>query len=182
MRLSRSVQLATILAVPWLGACQRADTGREAVPPETEAAAAITPPDTTAAALWAHLEQERYRETWTLWPGRGALYTGREPHGMLLTTYLNSQAVDALTSTARSMPPGAIVVKENYTPDSMLAAITVMYKVSGYNDAHSDWFFLKRLADGTVEAAGRVQGCQDCHRAQAGNDYIFTGSLSAGGN
>ena len=43
-------------------------------------------PDTTAAALWAYLESQQYRQRWSLWPGKGRLYTGSEPHGMLLTT------------------------------------------------------------------------------------------------
>lgn len=182
MRLSRSMQLAAFLAVPWLGACQAGEAGEESPPAETASVALSPPPDTTAAALWAHLQQERYQENWALWPGKGRLYAGREPHGMLLTTYLNALALDALTNKAGSLSPGAIVVKENYTPDSTLAAVTVMYKASGYDAAHNDWFFLKRLADGTVEASGRVQGCQNCHRARAVNDYIYTGSLSAAGN
>lgn len=144
-----------------------------------EAGAAVAMPDTTATALWAHLEGAGYTANWTLWPGKGQLYQGTEPHGMLLTTYLNELALDALTNKAGTMPAGAIVVKENYMPDSTLAAVTVMYKAAvGYNPEHSDWFFLKRLADGTVEASGRVAGCQGCHGGVAANDYLFTGSLS----
>ena len=97
---------------------------------------------------------------------------------MLLTTYVNELALDALTNKAGTMRAGAIVVKENYMPDSMLAAITIMYKVDGYNTDVGDWFFVKRLADGTVEAQGRVGGCQGCHAQRADNDYLFTGSLS----
>ena len=52
---------------------------------------------------------------------------------MLLTTYLNDVALQALSSGASRMAPGAIVVKENYMPDSTLAAVTTMFKVEGYN-------------------------------------------------
>jgi hypothetical protein len=140
-------------------------------------------PDTTGAALWAHLERSKYREAWALWPGKGRLYAGREPHGMLLTTYLNPVAQRALADRAGQMPPGAIIVKENYMPDSTLAAVTVMYKVRGYNAKHNDWFFTKHLPGGKLDAMngmaleGRVPGCQDCHGAQKTNDYIFTGAL-----
>ena len=76
------------------------------------------------------------------------------------------------------MPRGAILVKENYTPDSTLAAVTVMVKQSrGYNPDHNDWWFLKRNADGTIDAEGRGEGCQSCHGDAAANDYVFTGSL-----
>lgn len=147
---------------------ERADTGQ-----------AAAPPDTTAAALWAHMTAATYQESWQLWPGKGRLYQGQEPHGMLLTTYLNPAALNAVTSRAGSMPAGAIVVKENYMPDSTLAAVTVMYKARGYDPERNDWFYVKRLADGTVEAAGRVEGCQNCHGTRSANDYLFTGSLSA---
>lgn len=135
-------------------------------------------PDTTAEALWSYLQQVDYRNNWQMWPGKGELYEGQEPHGMLLTTYVNDAALRAVSGTAGSMPSGAIVVKENYMPDSTLAATTVMYKSSGYDAQHNDWFWLKRLADGTVEVSGRGQGCISCHGGQNTNDYIFTSSLS----
>jgi hypothetical protein len=135
-------------------------------------------PDTTGAAVWSYLEAADYRANWELWPGKGELYTGQEPHGALLTTYLNRAAHAALTGMAGSMPAGAIIVKENYMPDRTLAAITVMYKVEGYDSANNDWYWVKRLADGTIEVQGRGAGCIGCHSAQQGNDYIFTGSLS----
>ncbi len=138
-------------------------------------------PDTTGAALWSHLESVDYRANWELWPGKGELYQGQEPHGALLTTYLNSEAHEALTGMAASMPAGAIIVKENYMPDSTLAATTVMYKVDGYDPDNNNWFWLKRLADGTIEVEGRGTGCISCHSAQADNDYIYTGSLGGGG-
>jgi len=135
-------------------------------------------PDTTATSLWSHLEEADYTVNFHLWPDRGELYPGTEPHGMLLTTYLNDVAHDALSNKAGSMPEGAIVVKENYMPDSILAAVTVMYKVDDYNPDFGNWFFVKRLANGTVEASGRVPMCQACHSAQAANDYLFTGPLT----
>jgi hypothetical protein len=104
-------------------------------------------PDTMGAAVWSHLEAADYHANWELWPGKGKLYTGQEPHGALLTTYLNPAAHAALTVMAGSMPAGAIIVKENYMPDSTLAAITVMYKVEGYDPANNDWYWVKRLAE-----------------------------------
>ena len=135
-------------------------------------------PDTTGAALWAYLESSDYRASWELWPGKGELYVGQEPHGALLTTYLNPAAHAAVTGMAGSMPAGAIIVKENYMPDSTLAATTVMYKVEGYDPDHNDWYWVKRLADGTIEVEGRGAGCIACHGAQSANDFVFTGSLS----
>lgn len=138
----------------------------------------VPAPDTTAAGLWAHLQGSNYRESWATWPGKGELYEGQEPHGMLLTTYLNSLALDAVTNMAGSMPPGAVVVKENFAPDSTYAAATIMYKAAaGYDTTNNNWFWLKRTADGTIEAQGRVAGCIGCHGQQRANDFIFTGAL-----
>jgi hypothetical protein len=133
-------------------------------------------PDTTADAVWAHLQERQFASTWAMWPGKTSLYPGNEPHGMLLTTYVNSLGVDAITNGATAMPVGTIIVKENYRPDSTLAATTVMYKVAGYNAEHGDWFWMKRLANGEVEAAGRVATCQSCH-AQSTTDFIMTQTL-----
>ena len=136
-------------------------------------------PGTTASSVLSYLEETDYQESWELWPGLGEKYTGQEPHGMLLTTYLTPGAYDALTGKKGVMPNGAIIVKENYTPEGTFAANTVMYKKAGYNPEHNDWFWLKVLADGTVEKEGRVPGCQACHGLpdRKANDYIITGPL-----
>ena len=134
-------------------------------------------PDTTAASVLAYLDEVDYQESWELWPGLGEKYEGGDPHGMLLTTYLNPAAFDALDGKEGVMPDGAIIIKENYTPEGKLAASTIMYKKSGYNPAHNDWFWVKSLADGTVEKEGMVEGCQNCHGDVKENDYVWTGPL-----
>lgn len=139
--------------------------------PQTSAQAA---PDTTAASLWAHLQSADYR-SWPLYPGKGELYTGTEPHGMLLTTYVNPLAHDAITNGAVTMPAGAIIVKENYMQDSTYAAATVMHKVPGYNPQNGDWFWVKYDANGVAEeGAGRAAMCQQCHAAARDRDYLMT--------
>ncbi len=141
-------------------------------------------PDTTGASVWAHITESDYSNAWTLWPEKGELYTGQQPHGALLTTYLNDIALSALESDAGTMPEGAVIVKENYMPNSELAAVTVMVKVKGYNPSEGDWFYSKHLPDGSLDQmngmglAGRVPGCIGCHRAQASNDFVFTSNLS----
>ena len=148
----------------------------------TVASAASDMPEASGAALWEHLQSADYRANWELWPGKGEKYEGTEPHGMLLTTYLNDLAHDALTNAAGRMPADAIIVKENYMPDGTLAAITTMYKVEGYNSEAGDWHWVKFLPDGSIDMDGMAQGkvamCIGCHTGKADNDYVFTGSLS----
>jgi hypothetical protein len=46
--------------------------------------------------LWNYLTHVKYQESFALWPGKGKLYKGTEPHGMLLTTYVNKTALGAI--------------------------------------------------------------------------------------
>ena len=129
-------------------------------------------PETNSASLVAYLEDVDYQnnDEWKLFPGSTEKYEGLEPHGLLLTTYVNPAAFEAIEA-GETTPPGSILVKENYLPDGTFDANTVMYKVSGYNPGHNDWYWLKVLADGTVAKEGQVMGCQDCH--VDARDYIF---------
>ncbi len=187
---SRLFVFPLIAGMLFLAACggEKSETAESEEAGEMEEAhmeeAEMARPDTTGASVWAYLQEAEYQEHWQLWPEKGKLYTGQEPHGMLLTTYMNSAAYDALMSKAGVMPDGAIIVKENYMPDSTLAAVTVMYKVDGYNPDHNNWFFTKLHPDGTpfegpmgMAMEGRLGGCQNCHGAKKDNDYIFTGAL-----
>ncbi|MFP3941324.1 MAG: cytochrome P460 family protein [Thermoanaerobaculia bacterium] len=132
------------------------------------------PPD--AQALWQHLEEEDY-QSWPSYAGApDDLYEGQRPHGALLRTYANGPAA----ANPDDLPEGSIVVKENYTPQRELAAITVMQKSSGYDPANQDWFWVKYDPDGSVaqengtELAGKVQSCIGCHASAAGDDYVYT--------
>ncbi len=142
---------------------------------QTQAGTDLPPQiDTLAEALWSHLEEEAYRDNWSLWPGTSRLYAGTEPHGMLLTTYANQTAYDALMAGhVADLPPGSIIVKENWTPDSTFDAATVMYRVAGYNPDHQDWLFAKFDPQGNPDAFGRAPMCQACHQ-NAETGYIYT--------
>lgn len=161
------------------------------VSPEKEAprekkAEGITEEERIAMSLWEELDRKRYR-TWNMWPDKGAFYEGREPHGTLLTTYVNDVAFEAIENKEGKLPYGAIVVKENFKPDKTLVAITVMEKREGYNPEGNDWFWVKFDPNGKVASmeklgvtmilAGKVPGCLECHGKKSDNDFIFTGSL-----
>ncbi len=185
----RTALTAVVAAGPLLG-CQPTDA--PSVTPDAEQVEraqvrAAPSVDTTAEAIHAYLQSEDYRANWSIWPGLDPYYGGSAPHGRLLTTYVNDPAQQGLQAMedgeADDLPFGAIVVKENFMPDSSLAAVTVMYKHEGYNPSHNDWFWVKRLADGTVEASGRVETCIGCHADEGGSDhdYLRTAAEMAGG-
>lgn len=124
-------------------------------------------------AVYQYITQTQPYEKWPMWPGKQKLYPGTEPHGALLTTYVNEPALQALKKNA-PLPDGSIVVKENYTPQKKLAAVTVMYKKAGFNPKAGDYFWLKYGPDGKIESEGKVDGCINCHRSAQGNDFLFT--------
>ena len=134
-------------------------------------------PDTTGRSVWAYLLAERYKENWSLWPGKGEKFVGGEPHGALHTVYMNPIASVALKDKVGSMPNGAIIMKENYSSDSVLQNVTIMYKVDAFNPEHNDWFWGMVTAAGEVLREGKVEGCQSCHGARADNDYVLVGDL-----
>lgn len=142
-------------------------------------------PAKMASDLWNKIQGDKYRENWKLWPGKGKFYEGTEPHGMLLTTYVNEAAYNAVEKKEKELPDGSIVIKENYMPDKTLGAITVMQKIQGYNPEAGDWFWVKFLPDGNPEmaemdgksmpVAGKFPMCIACHQASTGGiRYIMT--------
>ena len=136
-------------------------------------------PAADAEKLHQYLTKDKPYTEWKLWPGKGKLYKGTEPHGALLTTYVNDVALKSIKDK-KGMKDGSIIVKENYMPDKMLAAVTVMYKVKGFNPEAGDWFWMKYAPDGKIEASGKtgmVDMCIGCHAKEKGNDYLFSGKV-----
>ena len=144
----------------------------EEKPSETQAVM----PGPDAAKLYEYIAKSKPYDQWKLWPGKGRLYKGGEPHGALLTTFVNNEAYFSIGKKAK-MDENAIIVKENYTGDKKLVALTVMYKIKGYSPSAGDWFWAKYDPFGKVLASGRVDACINCHGAKKDNDYIMTAKL-----
>ena len=146
-----------------------------------EAVGAQTTPGANGKELWDYITKDSNYTGWQFWPGKEALYKGTEPHGALLTTYVNTSALKAINDKAGVLPNGAIIVKENYKPDETMVAVTVMYKVAGYNPEAGNWFWAKYSPEGEVMNGGMAQGkvpmCIACHEGRRDNDYIITGDI-----
>jgi hypothetical protein len=124
--------------------------------------------------LWEFLQKEHYAKNWKMYPGTKAFYPGKEPHGALLTTYVNDVAYNGIKGKQKTMPDESIIVKKNYTADKKLAALTVMQKLrKGYNPQAGNWFWVKYLPDGKIAAAGKVEACISCHAKAKATDYLF---------
>ncbi len=121
-------------------------------------------------------EVKPYKE-WDLWPGTEKMYEGTEPHGVLLTTYVNKQALKGIEQgmLEQGMPDGSIIVKENYSADKELINVTSMYKRKGYNPEAGDWFWIVHTPDKEVDNAGKIGMCISCHSQMEHRDYLFIG-------
>jgi len=129
-----------------------------------------------AKVLWDSLQAKDYRQ-WAPLPRHSAdMYPGKSPHGAFLKLYGNRTAV----SHSRTLPYGSIIVKENFKPDKSLAAVTVMYRIKGFDPTHHDWYWVKYMPNGavakkgTMQAAGKVGTCIGCHAQAKGNDWTFS--------
>ena len=129
-----------------------------------------------AEKFFRYLTQDTPYTSWQLWPGKEKLYRGKEPHGALLTTYVNPVAYGSLTQRD-GMAFGSLIVVENYSPDKKLTDLTVRIKIKGYNPRAGDWHWFHYAPDGKVIAAGRVDRCIDCHGKMKEDDYIMTAPL-----
>lgn len=145
----------------------------ETIPAETQ----INLPGANAGALYEYITKMKPYAKWDLWPGKGNMYKGSQPHGEYLTTYINETALFGIRKKTGSLSEGTIIVKENYGPDKKFTALSVMYKIAGYNASAADWFWAKYDKDGKVLASGRAEACIKCHEKKRDNDYIFTGEL-----
>ncbi len=133
-------------------------------------------PAADAQALWTYIAETSPYTGWGTWPDesfKGYLPSGA-PHAKVVKIFVNDVGLNVASKFPGEMPEGTIIVKDNYKGESVdspgeLDAVTVMYKVKGYNPEGGDWFWAKYKPDGTADAAGKVAGCIGCHFGIAGN-------------
>ncbi len=155
-----------------LGFSVIANAIHEMIPSETQ----ISVPGPNAGKLYEYIVKYKPYTGWELWPKKGKFYEGTEPHGALLTTFVSDTAFHSIFEK-KGMFDGSIIVKENYTAGKKFVALTVMYKIEGYNPEAGDWFWAKYDPDGKVVASGKVDACINCHSKKKDNDYIFTSGV-----
>jgi len=129
------------------------------------------------AHLLMHITKTDPYVKWNLMPGTTRMRQGLEPHGALQNVYVNKLAMKAFKDKAGSLPDGAIIVKENYTPDGKLAAVTVMNKKKGYNPEAGDYLWLKYTPDMKIQAQGKADPCIKCHAKAKDNDWVVLAPL-----
>ena len=140
---------------------------------EETGAARLGDEEISDRALWKRITSEADYTAYEFWPGHEGLQPGQAPHGPFHKVYINSTLLSAIPVNSGEVPPGSIIVKENYSQTEELAAITVMAKVEGYDPEHNDWFWAKYTPAGETQASGKPNGCISCHAGMKKNDYII---------
>lgn len=171
MKKSVVVCIGMVLALV-VGAIPAALAIHEIIPSET----VIPEPGPNAEQLNAYIVKYKPYTAWNFWPGKEKLYKGSQPHGDLLTTFVNPAAWFSIRDK-KGIADGAIIAKESYSADKKFQGLSVMYKIKGYNPQAGDWFYAKYAPDGKVLASGKVEACIKCHEKKKENDYLFTGSV-----
>lgn len=131
-------------------------------------------PEANPDALWHYITKESPYTNWDFWPDHQGMQAGRAPHGPLHKVYVNSLA---LKSSGVPLQAGSIQVKENFGKDRELKAVTVMYKIPGYNPRDGDWYWAKYTPEGKSDVSGKPRGCIGCHGTRASNDFVIVHDL-----
>ena len=108
-------------------------------------------------------------ESWETVDGFDEWEQGTSVHGKVVRYFVNGVAYDNMAE----LPYGSIIVKEGYTRDRKLKAVTVMQRIEGYDPDNYDWFWARYDASGALTDAGKVGFCIDCHRDGTEGDFSF---------
>ncbi|MDZ7794302.1 MAG: cytochrome P460 family protein [Spirochaetia bacterium] len=132
-----------------------------------------------AETLWLRITEENPYTNYEYLPGHEGLRPGQAPHGPFHKVFVNHTLIEALPVESKIAPHGTLIVKENYSTDEELSAITVMAKVKQFAPNDGNWFWTNYAPDGTVRVSGRVSSCIECHAGMKSNDYVIIRPLDA---
>lgn len=143
-------------------------------------ACALSLPEPTPPSLYKYITTSDPYTKWSLLPGSEKQHIdAAQSHDTHLTTRVNSIAFNAIIATQPirfspskplSLPPGSIIVKQNYGDGlDKPPSLQVMYKVPldgpscGYPECESGWFFTYYAPGETTPDPAPVQHCIACH-------------------
>jgi len=133
----------------------------------------LTAEEITGERLYERFTEEEDYRRYPYWPGHEGVQPGQSPHGDLHEVFIHPVLYEALPIKNKTAPDGSMVIKCNMNAQKEVVAFTVMVKVKGYNPEANDWFWAKIKKDGTVDAAGKVESCIECHSLLKNNDYLI---------
>ena len=132
-------------------------------------------PTPTGVELFAIIMQDDPYQDWGQFPDFQGTLPSALPHGPMSRVFINSEVESILDAFDGALPDGSIIVKENVGVDPSVteAALTVMWKVTGFDPDNNDWFWANMTPQGEIVAEGAVPACAACHGGARANDFIF---------
>lgn len=151
------------------------------MPPPENIGGSLSDPDgfgasvPTGAKLVTRIMQDDPYQDWAQFPDHQGTFESVLPHGPMSQVFINNVVESALENFDGSLPDGSIIVKENIgtSPEVTEAALTVMWKVAGFEPNNNDWFWTNMTPNGEIVNEGNVASCTACHSGARENDFVF---------
>lgn len=157
--------IAAVAALLFLGGCAEEEVARDLPPLEAD--------EVSGDVLWERIAVETDYTNYPFWPDHDGMMLGQAPHGAFHRIFITPGLREALPIDDNTVPDGSIIVKENYSSEETLTALTVMAKVRGFAPNTGDWFWARYTPEGAVQAEGMVGSCVSCHVGMQDNDYVI---------
>lgn len=111
-------------------------------------------PPELAAELWNLIHTEGYQEHWKEWQAQ-------ESNKGNTKTYVNNTAYNALEKKEKELPPGSIIVKNNYDDEQQLQTVDALINLGG-DDPQGGWFRVEYSPDGNpISTERRTTGIKE---------------------
>ena len=129
----------------------------------------------TASKLFTLITETDPYQDWAQFPGVEGIIESAPPHGPMAQVFINTSVEAALENFSGRLPDESIIVKESFgeITSEKADALTIMWKVSGFDPENNDWFWANITPEGVVNAEGKVAGCTSCHSGARDNDFVF---------
>ncbi len=129
----------------------------------------------SAAALFTRVTETDPFDQWGHFSDVDDPLESAPPHGPQSRVFINDVVAAALSDFTGQLPADSIIVKQNIGEDTAVteAALTIMWKVPGFDPDNNDWFWANISLGGDVRAEGQIDGCIACHGAVRSNDFVF---------
>lgn len=135
----------------------------------------MVPATPSGSDLFVLITQADPYQDWTQFPDKQGIVPSSFPHGPMARIFINGQVVEALSNFTGTLSDGAIIVKENIgeSEADKADALTIMWKVPGFDPENGDWFWANISPEGEVAAEGKLASCISCHNGARDNDFVF---------
>ncbi len=70
-------------------------------------------------------------------------------------------------------PPGALLIKENFSRPGRMTGVTAILKIPGYDASDRNWLMASYVPNGHVLAYGKVATCIGCHALVRRQDFVY---------